>query len=105
MQARVDTHLRAELLKLILLETPPRQISTSSKVLACSRHAADGARLELCVRACTEGHSQGSMAGEGETVWTGLGCVGRVAPPGMADACLGRGWAVTWGHLSGGSLQ
>lgn len=41
-----------------------------------------------------------------ETVWTGLGVRGEgERPPGMADACLGKRWAVTWGRLSGGSLQ
>lgn len=72
MQARVDTHLRAELLKLMLLETPQGRSPPPAK----SWHAVGTQQmvrgLEVYVPACTEGHSQGSMAGEGDSVdWTG----------------------------------
>ena len=58
MQARVDTHLRAGTTRAYASRKSSRQISTSSKVLARSRHATDGARVGG-VRALL-----GSMTGE-----------------------------------------
>lgn len=90
MQARVDTHLRAGTTRAYASRKSSRQISTSSKVLARSRHATDGARVGG-VRALLGEHDWGRR------LWNEAGSVS--IPLGMGDACLGKRWAVTWDSL------